>query len=89
MQDEIIGVYEKEEEILKVTEKLKQFSFDDLIKTQHFEYSIVEKSTDISLLKNKFHEFDRIKLINERKHKTNNKISYDFYYELEDGSYIL
>ena len=89
MQDEIAAVYEKRGEIEKIAERLKQFSFTDLQKTQHLEYSIAEKSTNLILLKQIFTEFERIKLINKRKHKGINKISYDFYYELDDGSYIL
>lgn len=88
MQDEIIAVYEKEEEINKIVEKIKIFNFDYLIKTSHFEYSILEKGIDVQLLKNKFSEFERIKIITKRQHKVSN-ISYDFYYELDDGSYIL
>ena len=89
MQDEIVKVYEKNSEIRKIVEKLKQFSFNYLEKTQPFEYSLTEKATDLNLLKQKFIEFNRIKLITKRKHKTNDKFSYDFYYELDDGSYIL
>ena len=89
MQDEIIAVYEKSEEIEKIVGRLKKFSFTDLQKTRHFEYSLMEKATDLNLLKYKFTEFGRIKLINKRKHKKSNKISYDFYYELEEDSYLL
>ncbi|MBS3098919.1 hypothetical protein J4462_01770 [Candidatus Pacearchaeota archaeon] len=89
MQDEIIAVYEKRNEIEKIVEKLKQLSFEDLQKTLHLEYSLAEKATDLNLLKQKFTEFNRIKLINKRKHKKAGKFSYDFYYELDDGSYIL
>lgn len=38
MHDEIIHVYEKEEEIKLFVNKLKQFSFEDLEKTNHFDY---------------------------------------------------
>lgn len=89
MQDEIIAIYEKEEDIKKIVEKLKIFAFDELIKTSHFEYSILEKGTDINLLKREFTNFDKIKLINKRKHKSSERITYDFYYGLDDGSYIL
>jgi len=88
MQDEVIAVYEKEEEIDKIILSLKQLTFKDLIKTPHFEYSAAEKATDLNLLKNTFTQFNRIKLINKRKHK-NNKISYDLYYELDNKSYVL
>jgi len=87
MPDEILEVYEKEEEISKLTERLANFSFNDLKKTDHFYYSIDEKGTDISILEKNFRNFDKIKLAVKRKHK-NGKTSYDFYYELEDGTYL-
>ena len=88
MQDEIIEVYEKEEDILNFTKELAKFSFENLPKTNHFYYSLDEKATDILILKENFSKFEKIKLINKRKHKNNN-ITYDFYYELEDGTYLL
>ena len=88
MQDEIISIYEKEEEIQKIIQPLTNITLDDLIKTPHFEYSQAEKSTDVNLLKQTFQEFNRIKLINKRKHK-NDKTSYDIYYELDDKTYVL
>ena len=89
MQDEIIAVYEKEEEINKIKERLKNLSFGMLAKSKHFEYSLSEKGTSINLLNEKFIEFERIKIITKRKHKTSDKLTYDFYYELDDGTYIL
>ncbi|VVB77908.1 Uncharacterised protein [uncultured archaeon] len=77
--DAIIEVYEKEEDISKIVSNIERFSFDDLIKTNHFYYSLDEKGTDINVLRDGFREFSRIKLINKRKHR-NGKISYDFYY---------
>jgi hypothetical protein len=86
--DEIIEVYEKEESISKIVLGINKFSFDDLIKTDHFYYSLDEKSSDINFIKDKFKEFHRIKLVNKRKHR-NQKLSYDFYYELDNGFYLL
>ena len=88
MHDETIEIYEKEDEISKLREKLDNFSFEDLIKSDHFYYSLDEKGTDINILKENFEKFEKIKLVNKRKHK-NGKISYDFYYELEDGTYLV
>jgi hypothetical protein len=88
MNDEVIKIYEREEEINLLVERLRQFSFDSFIKTKHFFYSLDEKGQNIEFLKEKFNEFERIKLIAKRKHK-NDKISYDFYYLLDDNSYIL
>jgi len=88
MSEIINELYEKEEEIRKFTSKLVNFSFDSLIKIGHFYYSLDEKGTNINLLKENFRKFDKVKLISERKHK-NGKISHDFYYELEDGTYLV
>lgn len=89
MQDEIIAVYNNEEDIKKLRIKLESFSFDKLIKKKHFYYSIEEKNQKIDFLKEKFKEFFRIKLIVKRKHKSSSKESYDFYYLLDDETYIL
>jgi len=88
MQDEIIDTYEKESEIKPLIDKLKKFSFKDFIKRQHFYYSALQKDTDIKFIEKNFTEFNKIRLVQKRKHK-NGKISYDFYYELEDETYII
>jgi hypothetical protein len=88
MSDEIIEVIEKTEHISNILMKLKDLSFDKLKKTAHFYVSVEEKNTDIKLLKEVFSQFERVKLINKRRHK-NGKTSYDLYYELEDGTYII
>jgi hypothetical protein len=88
MQDEIIEVYDTEEDISEFTKRLVNFSFEKIPKTTHFYYSLEEKATEIAILNENFNKFEKIKLINKRKHKNNN-ITYDFYYELEDGTYLL
>jgi predicted molibdopterin-dependent oxidoreductase YjgC len=88
MEEGIVEVYEKEEEIKKLTEKLSKFSFDELKKTDHFFYSINEKGTNTNFLKENFSEIEKVKLVSKRKHR-NGKISYDFYYELENGTYLM
>ena len=88
MPDDILEIYEKEEDIKKINERLAEFSFDGLKKTSHFYYSIEEKNTDINILKENFKSFEKIRLIIKRKHK-NGKSSYDFYYELEEGTYLV
>ena len=87
-KEEILEIYEKEEEIKKIVQRLKNYKFENLIKTDHFYYSLEEKNTDINFIKDNFEKFNLIKLINKRRHK-NTKFSFDFYYELEDGTYIL
>lgn len=89
MKDEVIAVFDKGEEILSLRNKLSKFTFDDLIKHAHFYYSIDEKGTDLQLIKEKFKEFDRIKLVTRRKHLESGKINYDFYYLLENNYYII
>jgi|SRR3989344_109106 len=89
MKDEVIAVFDKGEEILSLRNKLSKFTFDDLIKHSHFYYSIDEKGTDLQLIKEKFKEFDRIKLVTRRKHLESGKINYDFYYLLENNYYII
>jgi len=54
MQDEIIEVYDKEEDILRFTKSLTRFSFESMPKTSHFYYSLDEKADDVSILKDNF-----------------------------------
>jgi len=88
MDEDIVEVYEKGEDILVLTKRLAGFSFDTLKKTDHFYYSIDEKGTDINFLKENFAKIEKVKLVNKRKHK-NGEVSYDFYYELEDRTYLV
>ena len=89
MQDEVIAIYEKEEEITLLRDRLKNFSFDELVKHPHFYYSLDEKGTDLNLIKEKYREFDKINLIVKIKHNNSQKISYNFYYHLENKYYAL
>ena len=88
MQDEVIAVYEREEAISPLRDKLKKFSFEDLLKHPHFYYSLDEKGTDLQLIKEKFGDFDKIELIMKRRHK-NGQITYDFFYVLDESSYVI
>jgi hypothetical protein len=87
MSDEISETYEKEE-MNEFIEKIRNLTFDELVKSKHFLYSVDQKNTDLDMLKRNFGDIDKIKLVGKRKHK-NGKISCDFYYELEDKSYIV
>ncbi len=89
MQDEVVEVYEKEEDISPLRDRLKRFSFDDLVKHPHFYYSLDEKATDLNLIKDKFRYFDKIELVTRRKHGKSGKVNYDFYYHLENNYYII
>jgi hypothetical protein len=88
MEDEIIEVLESAEDISEFVKKLIGISFDSMKKTSHFFYSLDEKGTEIEILKENFILHEKIKMINKRKHRNNN-ITYDFYYELDDGTYLL
>lgn len=88
MQDEIIAIYEKEEDIEPLREKLKKFSFDELIKHPHFYYSLAEKGTDLQFIKDKYKELNKVELVSKREHK-NSRITCDFFYVLDDNSYIV
>src|SRR3989344_1541549 len=89
MQDEVIGIYESEAEINNILKFLREYSFDDLIKTDHFLYSLDEKGTNIKLLEERFKDFEKVKLVVKREHKTNGKTSYDFYYKLSEQLYLM
>ena len=46
MKVRIIEVYKKEEEINKIINVIKNYSFGELQKHPHFEFSLMEKATD-------------------------------------------
>ena len=87
MYDETIEVYEKEA-MSEFIKKIKNIDFDKIVKSEHFLYSVDEKNTDVEELRENFGEFEKIKIVQKRKHKNGN-ISYDFYYELEDKTYLI
>jgi len=87
MDDEIIKIYEKEG-MKEIIDKIRDIGFDELVKSGHFLYSVDEKNTDIEMLRKNFKEMGKIRLTQQRKHR-NEKLSYDFYYELEDKTYIV
>lgn len=88
MKSKIIAVFKKENEIQKIIEKLKDYSFDEIDKHSHFEFSIMEKLTDIDKLKEIFSKFNLIKSIELRENEKKQKY-YSLNYELEDGTFIV
>jgi hypothetical protein len=84
----IIKIYTKKEEIDKIIEKLKKHSFEDYIRTNHYELSLLTKGTNEEELKRIYPRFELIKLIMLRKHKSDYE-NYDIHYELERGNYAL
>ena len=89
MHDEVIAVFENEDDILSLNEKLSKFAFDDLVKHPHFYYSLDEKGTNLQFIKDRFRDFDRIKMVTRRKHGKSGKINYDFYYLLDNNYYLI
>jgi len=88
MKTKIIAVYKKEDEIAKIINKIKNYSFDEFQKHRHYEFSILEKATDEKMLKETFSKFNLIKTIelieNERGEK-----HFSFNYELPDGTFLV
>ena len=88
MESEIIAVYKKEEDIRQITNKIKEHSFDKIDKHPHFEFSIMEKLSDISKIKETFCKFELVKTIELRRNKLNQE-HYSLNYELEDGTFVV
>ncbi len=86
--EEIKEIYTSKEKIDEIIEKLKGHSFNNLQKTNHYKFSVMEKNTDEDFLDKKFQEFENIELISFRS-RENNLSNYDIYYRNEDGTYTL
>lgn len=80
-------IYLEKEEIEEITKPLKNLAFNQLKKTSHYEYSLMQKNTDENLIKTTYPCFDRIELIKKR--IKSEKESYDLHYRLEDGTYVV
>jgi hypothetical protein len=81
-------IYLKEEEIEIIIDKIKKHSFEDYIKTPHYDLSLLSKGIDEEKLKEIYPRFEYIKLIMLRKRK-NGYENYDVHYELDKGNYAL
>ena len=88
MKSEIINIFTKADDIRKITDKLRNYSFDELDKHFHFEFSVMEKITDISKLGETFPRFDLIKSIELRKNEKGQRY-YVFNYEIEDKTFVV
>jgi hypothetical protein len=84
----IIFIFKKEEEINKIIDKIKDYSFEDFKKHKHFEFSLLEKATDEKMLKETFSNFGLIKTIELRENEKGEK-HYSFNYELNDGTFVI
>ena len=69
MKVKIIAIFKKEEEINKIVNKIKEYSFNDFQRHKHFEFSILEKATDEKILKEIFPKFELIKTIELRENE--------------------
>jgi len=87
MRIKIIEIYKNEGEIKKIVDRIKSYSLKDFRKTFHFEFSILEKASDIDLLTKTFTRFDLIKSIELRENDKGER-HYGFNYELEDGTFV-
>ncbi len=81
-------VYTNKKEINKILSKLRRFSFEELIKHQHYEYSLVEKNTSESFIREIFPKFELVELIKSRK-REDGKESYTLHYVLEDKTFVV
>ena len=89
MKEEIIIPVNDKKEFERLKEKIKKYSFKQLPKREpHYTDSLLQKDTDEKELEEYFTQFDKIKKIDFRKRKSNWN-NYDFYYELDDGTFIL
>jgi hypothetical protein len=87
MQVRIIAIYKKQDEIDKIVNKVKNYSFNDFIKHKHFEFSIIEKATDEEILNETFPKFELIRTIELRENERKERY-YSFNYELNDGTFV-
>ena len=88
MSIKIIQIYTKEEEIKGIINKIKKYSFSEFIKHKHFDFSVMEKLTDLNLLETTFPKFELIKSIELRENELGQR-HYSFNYELEDGTFVV
>lgn len=88
MKIKIISILKKEEEIKRIINKIKNYSFDNLRKHSHFEFSVLEKATDENMLKETFPKFELIKTIELRENELGER-HYSFNYELPNGTFVM
>src|SRR3989339_466901 len=88
MATTILKIYQTKEEINKLIKEINEYSFDDFKKHFHFEFSVMEKITDINLLRKTFPKFENIKTIELRENELGQQ-HHSFNYELEDGTFVV
>lgn len=88
MESEIISIFKEKEEIKKITNRLKGYSFNRIKKHKHFEFSIMEKITDMVMISETFNKFDSVRTIELRKNERGQEY-YSLNYELDDGTFVV
>lgn len=88
MKTTLKKIYFKREEIDKIISQLQKYSFNQLKRHKHFEFSIMEKITDLELIKTTFESFSIIKSIELRE---NDKCQeyFGINYELPDKTFVV
>jgi hypothetical protein len=82
--EEIKKVFSRKEEISKISEIIRTTPFDKLVRTEHYEYSLLEKNTNEKELKKIYPLVEKIELIFVRERVVRGKKvqNYDFHYNL-------
>ncbi len=77
IEDEIVNQFTKKEDILNIFNLIKSRK---IIKTKHFYDRLIFRDLEEELVDKTFPKFEKIKLIDKRKHK--NDFGYDLHYKL-------
>ncbi len=85
--NKIISIFKNKEDINKIINIIKNYSFENLTKHPHFEFSVMEKATNENLLRKTFSRFDLIKTIELRENNKKQR-HYSLNYEIEDNTFI-
>ncbi len=88
MKSYIVSVFKKEEEIKRIIENIRKYSFDELNRHPHFELSVMEKLANINEIKETYPKFELVKSIELRENEKGQKY-YSLNYELDDGTFIV
>ena len=88
MKTKVLAIYKNENEIKKIIDKIRNYSFDNFIRHSHFEFSVMEKMTDEDLLRKTFPRFELIRTIELRENERGEK-HYGINYELSDGTFVV
>jgi len=88
MEVKIKAIYSKSEDIVHITSKLASYSFSQLKKHPHFEFSLMEKLTDEKLIEYNYKNFYLLKTIEIRENSKGEEY-YSLNYKLPDETFIV